>query len=99
MAHMAQTNPSTLTADANSTKHSRRQHAWAQAMNISIQAPFNGKRKSDVIKIGAELGVPFEFTWSCYRDGEKHCGKCECCVNRKKAFQEADVVDPSEYEA
>ena len=66
---------------------------------ISIQAPFSDKRKSEVIKKGAELGVPLKFTWSCYRNAEKHCGKCESCTNRKKAFKEASVTDPSEYEA
>jgi 7-cyano-7-deazaguanine synthase len=64
---------------------------------ISIQAPFSNLRKSDVIKKAAELGVPFEFTWSCYLNGTKHCGKCESCVNRKKAFQEAGVPDPTSY--
>ncbi len=63
--------------------------------NITIQAPFSGKRKSEVIKAGTELGVPFELTWSCYIDNEKHCGKCESCVNRKKAFQEAGIADPT----
>jgi hypothetical protein len=66
---------------------------------ISIQAPFSDMRKSDLIKIGFELGVPFESTWSCYLDGAKHCGKCESCINRKKAFQEAGVPDPTKYEA
>jgi 7-cyano-7-deazaguanine synthase len=66
---------------------------------INIQAPFSGKRKSEVIKKGTELGVPFEFTWSCYSDAEKHCGKCESCVNRKKAFQETEVRDPTKYQA
>ncbi len=66
--------------------------------HINIQAPFGGKRKSEVIKKGTELGVPLEFTWSCYRDAQKHCGKCESCVNRKKAFKEAGITDPSEYE-
>ena len=65
---------------------------------ITIQAPYSGKRKSDLFKAGAKLGVPFELTWSCYRDGAKHCGRCESCVNRKKAFQEADVADPTKYE-
>jgi 7-cyano-7-deazaguanine synthase len=65
---------------------------------IIINAPFSGKRKSELFRVGAELGVPFELTWSCYRDGSKHCGKCESCVNRKKAFQEADIADPTKYE-
>jgi 7-cyano-7-deazaguanine synthase len=67
--------------------------------HIIIQAPFSGKLKSEVIKKGAELGVPYEFTWSCYRDAEKHCGKCESCVNRKKAFQDSGIADPSKYDA
>lgn len=65
---------------------------------ISIEAPFSGKPKSETIKTGAELGVPFELTWSCYRDGPLHCGKCESCVNRKKAFDQAGIRDPTEYE-
>jgi len=64
---------------------------------ISIQAPFSGKRKSEVIRRGAKLGVPFEFTWSCYLGEGKHCGRCESCVNRKKAFIEAEVPDPTKY--
>jgi 7-cyano-7-deazaguanine synthase len=66
--------------------------------DIMIQAPFSGKRKSEVIRTGAELNVPFELTWSCYRDSQKHCGKCESCVNRKKAFRETGIKDPTKYE-
>jgi 7-cyano-7-deazaguanine synthase len=65
---------------------------------ISIQAPFSDMHKSDVIKKASELGVPLQSTWSCYRDHDKHCGRCESCVNRKKAFREAGVPDPTTYE-
>jgi 7-cyano-7-deazaguanine synthase len=67
--------------------------------DIKILAPYSGKKKSDLIRAGAELGVPFELTWSCYLDGEKHCGKCESCVNRKKAYKEAGIADPTKYDA
>jgi 7-cyano-7-deazaguanine synthase len=66
---------------------------------MSIEAPFSGRAKSEMLRIGAELGVPFELTWSCYFNGLKHCGKCESCVNRKRAFKEAGMRDPTEYEA
>ena len=65
---------------------------------ITVEAPFSDLQKSAIIKLGAELGVPFHLTWSCYLDGIKHCGKCESCVNREKAFKEAGVHDPTEYE-
>ena len=67
-------------------------------MKISIEAPFSGTPKSEIIKIGANLGVPFEITWSCYFNKLQHCGKCESCINRKKAFEEAGIYDPTEYE-
>lgn len=65
--------------------------------DIVIEAPFNAIPKSAIIKKGSELGVPFHLTWSCYFNGPKHCGKCESCVNRRNAFREARVADPTEY--
>lgn len=64
---------------------------------IAIKAPFSNISKSDVIKLGSKLGVPFDLTWSCYRGEPKHCGKCESCISRKKGFEEAEVIDPTEY--
>ena len=66
---------------------------------ITIDAPFSGMSKAEMFRQGVDLGVPFHFTWSCYRKGPLHCGACESCNNRRKAFQEAGVPDPTEYEA
>jgi 7-cyano-7-deazaguanine synthase len=65
---------------------------------LYIMAPFTNISKADICKKGIELGVPFENTWSCYKGGEKHCGKCGTCVERKEAFELIGVQDPTEYE-
>lgn len=65
---------------------------------LTIDAPFVDIDKSDIVKLGAELGVPFEQTWTCYKGGEKHCGVCSSCRERKRAFVEAGVPDPTGYE-
>jgi len=62
---------------------------------IKIHAPFVNKTKAEEIKLGVELGVDFGLTWSCYRGGEKPCGKCDSCLLRAKAFAEAGVIDTS----
>lgn len=61
---------------------------------VRIVAPFIDKNKSEVVRIGTELGVPYELTWSCYKGGEKPCGKCGTCIDRQKAFEANGLKDP-----
>ena len=63
---------------------------------IRLVAPFVEKTKADIVKIGLELGTPYELTWSCYEGGEKPCGQCATCLDRKRAFEINSVVDPAE---
>jgi 7-cyano-7-deazaguanine synthase len=69
-----------------------------EGTGIVIEAPLLHMTKADIVRLGSELGVPFELTWTCYRGGERACGRCEACVLRLKGFREAGVVDPIEYE-
>ena len=62
---------------------------------LRIEAPFVGKNKAEVVRIGLELGVPYELTWSCYEGGEKPCGKCGTCRDRAAAFAANGVADPA----
>lgn len=65
---------------------------------IRVLAPFVDWVKADIVRRGAELGVPFEDTWSCYAGREQHCGRCGTCIDRRTAFLRADVTDPTNYE-
>lgn len=65
---------------------------------VKLLRPFVMWTKSDIAKYGARHKVPYEMTWSCYKGGTKHCGKCGTCVERREAFVEAGVPDPTEYE-
>ena len=64
---------------------------------VGIVRPFMDKTKADIIRVGERLGVPFARTWSCYKGGQVHCGKCGTCVQRREAFQIAGVRDPTVY--
>ena len=65
---------------------------------ISINRPLINMNKSEVVKTGLELNVPYNLTWSCYEGREKQCGRCGTCIDRKKAFEDNGVKDPVEYE-
>ena len=62
---------------------------------LKIEAPFVNLTKADVVKMGLELGVPYELTWSCYEGGEKPCGVCGTCIDRAAAFAKNGVADPA----
>jgi len=61
---------------------------------LRIVRPLKRLRKPAVIRLAASLGVPFELTWSCHRDLERHCWNCDGCLTRQRCFREAGVVDP-----
>ncbi len=61
---------------------------------MTIMRPLQLKSKAEVVRLAASLGVPLEHTWSCYREGRRHCGECEGCRRRARAFSEAGVSDP-----
>ena len=67
-------------------------------VNVEIAAPYTHLTKADIVKRGTQLGVDYGETYSCYRGGEHHCGTCGTCSERREAFREAGIPDPTEYE-
>ncbi len=65
---------------------------------IEISAPYTRISKADIARIGRRLGIDYSETWSCYKGGEKQCGKCGTCMERKEALREAGIEDTTEYE-
>ena len=66
--------------------------------SIDISAPYTGITKTDIARRGAEIGVDYSLTYSCYKGGTKHCGRCGTCVERKEAFAHAGLPDPTDYD-
>ena len=66
---------------------------------VQILVPLSGKSKDDVVRMGLEMRVPFDVTWSCYWDRDVHCGTCVSCRERRDAFAAVGVEDPVPYEA
>lgn len=72
--------------------------AYGTYEHINIFAPYTLYSKTDIAKVGKVLGIDYSKTYSCYKGGEKHCGKCGTCVERKEALRDAGIDDPTEYE-
>lgn len=77
--------------------------AMGEAMRLGTYAgvrllrPFIARGKGEIASLGAELGVDFARTWSCYKGGARHCGRCGTCVERREAFTQAGLADPTDY--
>lgn len=78
-------------------------NAFSNAMALAVEGtpylvvPFLHMTKAEIVKHGAERGVPYKYTYSCYKGALLHCGKCGTCVERKEAFELAGVPDPTIY--
>ncbi len=80
---------------------------FVDAMNAAIEAgtyegiklftPYTNITKADIARRGKALGIDYSETWSCYKGGEKHCGKCGTCTERIEALREAGIEDTTEY--
>jgi len=69
---------------------------WHQ---VELLRPFVDKTKAKIASLGGDLGVPFKLTWSCYQGGDKHCGACGTCIERREAFLMSGLDDPTEYKS
>jgi 7-cyano-7-deazaguanine synthase len=64
---------------------------------VKLEAPYLNLNKGDIVKKGIKLGVDYALTWSCYKGGNKACGKCGTCRERLAAFKKANITDPVKY--
>lgn len=73
-------------------------HATEGYAAVTLYAPYVNGSKADIVTDGAKNGTPFAETWSCYKGGARHCGRCGTCVERREAFHLAGIADPTDYE-
>lgn len=66
--------------------------------HIEISAPYTEISKTEIARIAAKKGVDLAMTYSCYKGGKRHCGKCATCIERRTAIKEAGIPDPTIYE-
>ncbi len=71
--------------------------AYGTYVNVNISSPFCDKSKADIASLGDNLGVDWKQTYSCYKGGPIHCGKCSTCFERREAFFLAEIKDPTKY--
>jgi 7-cyano-7-deazaguanine synthase len=67
-------------------------------IGVQICAPYTGITKTEIAQIGKRLGIDYGETYSCYKGGEHHCGRCGTCIERREALREAGIDDPTIYD-
>ena len=67
-------------------------------IGVQLLSPYTNITKAEIAARGKALGIDYAETWSCYKGGERHCGRCGTCVERREALVEAGIEDPTEYE-
>ena len=72
--------------------------AGKEGRSIMVEAPVIGMTKAEIVREAVRLHVPLDLTWSCYKGGERACGRCDSCLLRLDGFRQAGVEDPLEYE-
>lgn len=71
--------------------------ALADWHQVALERPFVSLRKSEIVRTGLACDAPMHLSWSCYKGGAQHCGRCGTCIERREAFFLAGAVDPTEY--
>ena len=66
--------------------------------HLTVEAPYTHLTKTDIARRGKALGIDYAETWSCYQGGEKHCGRCGTCRERREALAAAGIEDTTLYE-
>lgn len=67
--------------------------------NVTVWAPYTNITKEEIARHGKALGIDYSKTWSCYKGGAVHCGKCATCIERREALQAAGIQDTTKYES
>ncbi len=67
--------------------------------HITVFAPYTNMTKSDIARRGKTLGIDYSTTYSCYRGGKIHCGRCATCLERRQALADAGIEDSTQYES
>ena len=66
--------------------------------DVRVEAPYTHLTKGEIAAVGKRLKLDYAETWSCYKGGERHCGKCGTCIERKEALAFAGIADTTDYE-